>query len=72
MTPRVDIVAVEYGASLEEIADLFQENGLSRLPVYEETIDNIRGILHEKDFFGLYRRGGDIASACCARRYACR
>ena len=61
LTPRVDIVAVEYGASLEEIADLFQENGLSRLPVYEETIDNIRGILHEKDFFGLYRRGGDIA-----------
>ena len=32
LTPRVDIVAVEYGASLEEIADLFQENGLSRLP----------------------------------------
>lgn len=32
LTPRVDIVAVEYGASLEEIADLFQENGLSPPP----------------------------------------
>jgi putative hemolysin len=63
LTPRVDIVAVEYGESMDDIAAVFQENGLSRLPVYDETIDSIRGILHEKDFYTLYHQGEkDIAS----------
>ena len=51
LTPRVEIQAMELGASDNEISDLFQESGYSRLPVYQETVDNIVGILHEKDFY---------------------
>ena len=51
LTPRVEIQAVELGASDDEISELFQESGYSRLPVYQETVDNIVGILHEKDFY---------------------
>jgi len=50
LIPRVDIVAVEDTATMEELAALFAEHGYSRLPVYHETIDNIVGIVHEKDF----------------------
>lgn len=51
MTPRVDVEALPRDAGQEEIAALFRETGYSRLPVYEETIDSIVGIIHEKDFF---------------------
>ncbi len=51
ITPRVDVVAIEKDASFEEITEIFHTTGYSRLPVYEDTIDNIIGILHEKDFF---------------------
>ena len=51
LTPRVEIQAMELGASDDEISDLFQESSYSRLPVYQETVDNIVGILHEKDFY---------------------
>lgn len=49
MTPRVDMVAVDEGASLEELLRLTTENGYSRLPVYRETIDDIRGVVYARD-----------------------
>lgn len=51
MTPRVDVEAVSKDSSKEEVARLFRETGYSRLPVYEETIDSIVGVIHEKDFY---------------------
>ncbi len=51
LTPRVDIEAIDVDASEDEIANVFEACGYSRLPVYQETIDNIVGILHEKDFY---------------------
>ena len=51
LTPRVDVVAVEDDISLEELAQTFAESGYSRLPVYHGTIDNIIGVVHEKDFY---------------------
>lgn len=51
LTPRVDIQGVELEATEAEIATAFEESGYSRLPVYQETMDNIVGILHEKDFY---------------------
>ena len=57
LTPRVDIVAVEDTESMEEIAKTFAENGYSRLPVYHEDIDNIIGVIHEKDFHAARYRG---------------
>ena len=51
LTPRVDIVAVDIDDDEDEIAARFAESGFSRLPVYEESVDDIIGILHEKDFY---------------------
>ena len=50
LTPRMDMVAISKDAETEEIAELFFEKGLSRIPVYENSIDNIIGILHTRDF----------------------
>ena len=51
LTPRVDVVAVADDISLEGLAQTFAESGYSRLPVYHGTIDNIIGVVHEKDFY---------------------
>lgn len=50
LTPRVDVVALDVTSPTDEITKLFLESGYSRLPVYRETIDNIIGFIHEKDF----------------------
>ena len=50
LTPRVDMVAVEKNDSVEEIAKAFDESGFSRLPVYDETVDSIIGVIHIRDF----------------------
>ena len=49
MTPRTDMVAVEAGSSLPEVLASAVENGYSRIPVYEEDVDHIIGILYIKD-----------------------
>lgn len=49
MIPRADIDAVECGASLGRIMELFEESGHSRMPVFEETLDDPRGMVHIKD-----------------------
>lgn len=51
LTPRVDIQAISIDATEDEIANEFVDGGYSRLPVYQETVDNIVGIIHEKDFY---------------------
>lgn len=60
--PRVDIVAISEDASSEEIASIFAESGYSRLPVYKDTIDNIIGVIHEKDFYLSRFRGKENIS----------
>lgn len=50
LTPRIDVVAIEINQSIEEIKDIFFEERFSRIPVYEESVDNIIGILSEKEF----------------------
>ena len=50
LVPRVDVVAVEVSATVDEVQNIFMETRFSRLPVYKDSIDNIIGILHEKDF----------------------
>ena len=53
-TPRVDVVACDINDPLEEIDKNFRESGFSRLPIYDGTIDNVIGVLHEKDFYYVY------------------
>ena len=54
LTPRVDVVAVDITMPVDDIEKVFRMNSFSRLPVYETSIDNIVGVIHEKDFYNLY------------------
>lgn len=60
MTPRVDMVTIDIEDDLEEIKKIFFENQFSRIPVYEDTRDNVIGILHERDFFTKLIKGQKI------------
>jgi putative hemolysin len=51
MTPRVDIDALPVGCTHEQVMDLIQGSGHSRIPLYEQTDDQIVGIIHAKDLF---------------------
>lgn len=53
MTHRTDVVAVRYDSSYEDILKIASEEGYSRIPVYEENLDNIKGILHIKSLLSL-------------------
>ena len=50
-TPRIDITAVRSDITKEEIAKVFSESGYSRIPIYDDDLDNITGIVYYKDFF---------------------
>ena len=55
------MVAVADDTPMEEVTERFAESGYSRLPVYHETIDNIIGVVHEKDCFtALQKRDNNI------------
>ncbi len=53
MTPRIDIKAVEADASMTELLDIITTAGHSRVPVYDDSIDNIVGIVHAKDLLQI-------------------
>ena len=57
LTPRVDLVAADEDSSMEEMAALFAESGYSRIPLFHDTVDNIVGVVHEKDFYAARYRG---------------
>lgn len=54
LTPRVDVVAVDIATPADGVEKVFRMNSFSRLPVYENSIDNIVGVIHEKDFYNFY------------------
>ena len=57
LTPRVDLVAADEDSTMEELASLFAESGYSRIPLFHDTVDNIVGVIHEKDFYAARYRG---------------
>ena len=57
LTPRVDLVAVDKEMPFEEISKVFLEHTYSRLPVYEGSLDDIVGMIHEKDYYEALCRG---------------
>ena len=52
MVPRADIIAIEEGAPLSDLLEEFKRGGHSRIPVYSETLDDLRGMIHIKDLMG--------------------
>lgn len=57
MTPRVDLISIEVDSDIEYVRDIFLNEKYSRLPVYKKDIDNVIGILSEKDFLRAYLSG---------------
>ncbi|MCC8062831.1 MAG: gliding motility-associated protein GldE [Rikenellaceae bacterium] len=49
MKPRIDVVALEQGASFDEVKETVVKSGFSRIPVYNENLDDIKGVLYVKD-----------------------
>ena len=65
MVPRLDMVSLEAGVSLEEAAAVIVANGHSRLPVYNGTIDDVLGIVYARDLLAAMadpREGQDLSS----------
>jgi len=54
MIPRTDIVAVPHDAQLRDIVKLFKEHRHTRLPVYDDNIDHVIGLIHTKDLLLFY------------------
>ncbi len=61
MTPRRDVEMVEADDTLATVLDELLESGYSRFPVYEDTPDQIVGLVHVRDLLMLYRRQGETA-----------
>jgi len=62
MIPRIDVVAVKADEPIEEVVKTIVESGHSRIPVYEETLDNMVGIVHAKDLLKYWGQQGVAAS----------
>jgi CBS domain containing-hemolysin-like protein len=59
MVPRIDVVALDIETPLQESLGTFIESGFSRIPIYEDTIDNIKGLLYAKDLLNYWHNGVD-------------
>jgi len=66
MVPRIDIVALDMTDAIDTALSLFRESGFSRIPVYEEHIDSIVGVLHMKDL--LFTRADDTPVSAVMRK----
>ena len=62
MTPRIDIVALEIGDTIMEALAAFVESGFSRIPVYEDSIDTVIGLLNAKDILTVLKNRADLES----------
>jgi putative hemolysin len=60
LTPRPDVVAISLNSSIDDIKNIFIQEQYSRLPIYDESIDNIVGTISHRDFFAMYVQQGDF------------
>lgn len=60
MTPRVDMVAIDVTKDLNSVTEMFFKHKFSRIPVYEDSSDNIIGILYERDYFTKLIKGQHV------------
>ncbi|WP_062193567.1 transporter associated domain-containing protein [Anaerolinea thermolimosa] len=63
MVPRIDMLALEINTALEDALRALKDSGHSRLPVYEDTIDNIVGVLYAKDLLLVYPQEGQTLAS---------
>jgi CBS domain containing-hemolysin-like protein len=60
MVPRADIISIEEDAALSDLLRVFKQAGHSRIPVYHETLDDLRGLIHIKDLLGWLLEQADV------------
>ena len=58
MVPRIDMVLIDVNASYDELLELFRQERYTRIPVYEETTDNVIGIINVKDLLLIENKEG--------------
>ena len=62
MVPRIDILALDVQTNLPEAVDVLLNTGHTRVPVYQDTVDNILGLLYVKDLLRVWRQGDTTGS----------
>ncbi len=60
MRPRTDIVAVDFDAPYSDLLHIVRDSGYSRIPVYEEDLDHIQGVVYTKDLIGYLQEAPDF------------
>ena len=70
MVPRADVEAVEIGTRLAELMNLFERSGHSRMPVYFETLDDPRGMVHIRDVLAHITRAARARKGRTTRKTA--
>jgi len=68
MVPRTDMKCLQDGATAAEAIQLIDEAGYSRLPVYHDTLDDIRGVLYAKDLLAALAANEDVRPSRIARK----
>jgi CBS domain containing-hemolysin-like protein len=68
MVPRINMVGVPQGTALPEVIDIIRKSGHSRLPLYVDSLDDIRGILYAKDLLSRTLESQDLDLASVARK----
>ena len=62
MVPRIDMLALDVNTPLPDAVDALLQSGYSRVPVFEETVDNTLGLLYAKDLLRAWREGDELGS----------
>jgi len=62
MVPRIDVTAVDISLPVPKAVDQLMKSGFSRVPVYEDTVDNVQGLLYTKDLLRVWREGRQLKS----------
>lgn len=68
MVPRINMIGIGMGTALHEVIDIIKRSGHSRLPLYEESLDDIKGILYAKDLLSYALKGTDLDLVAIARK----
>jgi CBS domain containing-hemolysin-like protein len=68
MVPRVEMVGIEVGTPLREVIDAIKNTGHSRFPLYDDSLDDIKGILYAKDLLTYTLEGSQLDLAKIARK----
>lgn len=68
MVPRINVIGIAVGAAIHEVIDIIKRSGHSRLPLYDDSLDDIKGILYAKDLLSYALSGTTLNLTSIARK----